>query len=110
MRGVRFGFFLSISISPLLALFVTLIKDKNMINAVQITKHMAQNAKQVAAPALSTVASAAASELIRLKVKVDGHPIEVAPGATMLDAIKKSKSRVPTLCFHPEFDPKAVCE
>jgi NADH-quinone oxidoreductase subunit G len=71
---------------------------------------MAQNAKQAAAPALSTVASAAASDFIRLKVKVDGHPIEVAPGATMLDAIKKSKSRVPTLCFHPEFDPKAVCE
>jgi hypothetical protein len=79
-----------------------------MKNAVQVTKQLAQKAMQTAAPAVAAVASAAVSELIGLKV--DGHPVNVARGATLLDAIKKTKSHVPTLCFHPEFDPKAVCE
>jgi len=79
-----------------------------MKNAVQVTKQLAQKAMQTATPAVAAVASAAVSELIGLKV--DGHPVNVARGATLLDAIKKTKSHVPTLCFHPEFDPKAVCE
>ena len=83
-------------------------KYSTMKSAVQVTKHLAQKAMQTAAPAVSAVASAAISELIGLKV--DGHPVKVARGATLLDAIKKTKSHVPTLCFHPEFDPKAVCE
>ena len=49
---------------------------------LSVTKQLAQKAMQTAAPALSAVASSAASELIHLKV--DGHPVKVAPGATML--------------------------
>ena len=91
------------------ALLTILSKKRNtMKSAVQVTKYLAQKAMQTAAPAVSAVASAAVSELIGLKV--DGHPVNVARGATLLDAIKKTKSHVPTLCFHPEFDPKAVCE
>ena len=55
-----------------------------------------------------TAAAAAANALIGLKV--DGHPVQVNKGSTLLDAINKSGSHVPTLCFHPEFKPKAVCE
>ena len=67
-------------------------------NAVQVTKTIAKQ----------SATAAAATALIGLKV--DGHPVKVAKGATMLDAINKSGSHVPTLCFHPEFKPKAVCE
>jgi ATP-dependent protease ClpP protease subunit len=79
-----------------------------MKSAVRVTNQLARQAMQTSAPAVSAVAAAAASEAIGLKV--DGHSVKVARGATILDAIKKSKSNVPTLCFHPEFDPKAVCE
>ena len=79
-----------------------------MKSAVRVTKQLAQQAMQTSTPTLSAVAAAAASKVIGLKV--DGHSVKVARGATILDAIKKSKSNVPMLCFHPEFDPKAVCE
>lgn len=68
-----------------------------------------KNAVQVAsAMASKQIGPAAASALIGLKV--DGHPVQVKEGATLLDAINKSGSHVPTLCYHPEFEPKAVCE
>ena len=67
-------------------------------NAVQVASTMAS--KQIG-PAVATA-------LIGLKV--DGHPVQVKEGATLLDAINKSGSHVPTLCYHPEFEPKAVCE
>ena len=67
-------------------------------SALPAIKHLA--AKQ--APA------AVATALIGLKI--DGHPVQVAKGATLLDAINKSNSHVPTLCYHPEFEPRAMCE
>ena len=67
-------------------------------NAVQATKIIAKRIP----------VAAAATALIGLKV--DGRSVKVAEGATLLDAINKSGSHVPTLCFHPEFEPKAVCE
>ena len=67
-------------------------------NAVQVVSTMAS--KQIG--------PAAASALIGLKV--DGHQVQVKEGETLLDAINKSGSHVPTLCYHPEFEPKAVCE
>ena len=68
-----------------------------------------KNAVQVASTMASKqIGPAAATALIGLKV--DGHPVQVKEGATLLDAINKSGSHVPTLCYHPEFEPKAVCE
>ncbi|KAL7553239.1 hypothetical protein ACHAWF_016500 [Thalassiosira exigua] len=69
-------------------------------NAIQVTKSIAKQIPMAAA-------AATARELVGLKV--DGHRVEVQKGATLLDAIQKSKSHVPTLCFHPEFEPRAVC-
>ncbi|KAL9188838.1 hypothetical protein ACHAXT_007216 [Thalassiosira profunda] len=65
-----------------------------------------------ALPAIKNIAAkqapaAVATALIGLKV--DGHPVQVAKGATLLDAINKSNSHVPTLCYHPEFEPRAMC-
>lgn len=62
--------------------------------AVEVTKAFAKQAP-------------AAAALIGLQV--NGRAVEVAQGATLLDAIKKSGSHVPTLCYHPEFEPRAVC-
>ena len=68
-----------------------------------------KNAVQVASTMASKqIGPAAATALIGLKV--DGHSVQVKEGATLLDAINKSGSHVPTLCYHPEFEPKAVCE
>jgi len=50
---------------------------------------------------------APASALINLQV--NGRPVQVAEGSTLLDAINQSGSHVPTLCYHPEFEPRAVC-
>jgi len=49
----------------------------------------------------------AAAALIGLEI--NGRAIQVAQGSTLLDAIKKAGSNVPTLCYHPEFEPRAVC-
>lgn len=62
--------------------------------AVQVTKAIAKQAP-------------AASALIGLQV--NGRGVQVAEGSTLLDAINKSGSHVPTLCYHPEFEPRAVC-
>ncbi len=61
-------------------------------NAVQVTKNIV--AKQTPA-----IANAAATAMIGLKV--DGRSVQVPKGATLLDAINKSGSHVPTLCYHP---------
>ena len=73
-------------------------------NIVQVTKTIAS--KQI--PAVTAVVSTATSSLINLKV--DGHSVKVSEGSTILDAINNSGSHVPTLCYHPEFEPKAVCK
>ena len=73
-------------------------------NIVQVTKTIAS--KQI--PAVTAAISTATSSLINLKV--DGHAVQVPKESTILDAINKSGSHVPTLCYHPEFEPKAVCE
>ena len=67
-------------------------------NAVQVAKSIGKQ----------TAVKAAAASLIGLIV--DGHPVKVAKGSTLLDAINKSGSHVPTLCYHPDHEPKAVCE
>ena len=55
----------------------------------------------------SQAPAAIANALVNLHV--DGKPVQVNKGATLLDAINKCGSHVPTLCYHPEFEPRAVC-
>jgi len=40
---------------------------------------------------------------------VNGRPVQVEMGATVLDAVRAAGSRIPTLCYHPEFKARAVC-
>ena len=64
--------------------------------AIKVTKVIAQQAPAAVANAL-------------VNLRVDGRAVQVEKGATLLDAINKSGSHVPTLCYHPEFEPRAVC-
>mmetsp|Transcript_10944 Transcript_10944/g.24104 ORF Transcript_10944/g.24104 Transcript_10944/m.24104 type:complete len:748 (-) Transcript_10944:27-2270(-) len=68
--------------------------------AIGLGRAMSTNITRQAPPAI-------ANALVSLRV--DGRPVKVAEGATLLDAINTSGSHVPTLCYHPEFQPKAVC-
>jgi len=45
----------------------------------------------------------------RLKLTIDGAPVEVDPGSTVLDAAKKAGVHVPTLCYHPELRLEGSC-
>jgi len=40
---------------------------------------------------------------------IDGKPVEVEDGATVLQAAKKAGSAIPTLCYHPLLEPYAAC-
>ena len=42
-------------------------------------------------------------------VTIDGVPVEVETGATILDAANKLGIWIPTLCYHPAISPPAVC-
>jgi len=57
--------------------------------------------------AANQMAKDAAKEL--LKVTVNGRSVLVPLGSTILDAIRAAGCKVPTLCYHPSFKPKAVC-
>lgn len=45
----------------------------------------------------------------RIKLTIDGTPVEVDPGSTVLDAAKKAGVHVPTLCYHPELRVEGSC-
>jgi len=45
----------------------------------------------------------------RIKLSIDGAPVEVDPGSTILDAARKVGVHVPTLCFHPELRLEGSC-
>lgn len=45
----------------------------------------------------------------RIKLTIDGTPVEVDPGSTVLDAAKKAGVHVPTLCYHPELRVEGAC-
>ena len=66
--------------------------------AVQVTKTLAKH---------TPAAYNAAATLINLQI--DGKSTSVPEGSTILDAIHKVGSHVPTLCYHPEFNARAVC-
>jgi NADH-quinone oxidoreductase subunit G len=40
---------------------------------------------------------------------INGLPVEVAKGATILDAARQVHVRIPTLCKHPDLDATAAC-
>ena len=42
-------------------------------------------------------------------VRMDGHPVEVNQGATILDAARKAGVWIPTLCFHEAVSPLGAC-
>ncbi|HYH01773.1 MAG TPA: NADH-dependent [FeFe] hydrogenase, group A6 [Bacillota bacterium] len=44
-----------------------------------------------------------------VKLTIDNQQIEVPAGSTILDAAKKAGIDIPTLCYHPELDTKAMC-
>lgn len=44
-----------------------------------------------------------------MKVTIDGRAVEVPAGATVLEAARKAGIEIPTLCFHPDLQVRAVC-
>jgi heterodisulfide reductase subunit A len=40
---------------------------------------------------------------------IDGRPVEVEEGATILQAARKAGVAIPTLCYHPLIEPYAAC-
>ncbi|MHC4520704.1 MAG: 2Fe-2S iron-sulfur cluster-binding protein, partial [Planctomycetota bacterium] len=44
-----------------------------------------------------------------LKLTIDGQPVEVEPGRTILDAAKLAGKEIPTLCHHPAVPPAGAC-
>lgn len=44
-----------------------------------------------------------------LHVKINGIPVEVEEGSTVLQAAKKANVTIPTLCYHPDLKPWAAC-
>ena len=44
-----------------------------------------------------------------MRVTVDGEPVEVAPGATVLEAVRAAGGAVPTLCFDERQAPFGAC-
>ena len=40
---------------------------------------------------------------------IQGIPVEVAEGASVLDAARKAGVRIPTLCYHPDLKPFGSC-
>jgi len=44
-----------------------------------------------------------------INCKVNGIPVQVAEGATILEASKKANVKIPTLCYNPDLAPWAAC-
>ena len=44
-----------------------------------------------------------------VNLKIDGVPVEVEAGTTILIAAKKAGIKIPTLCYHPDLKPIASC-
>lgn len=47
------------------------------------------------------------SQMIRLTI--DGKPVEVPAGSTVLEAAQKAGVTIPTLCHHPDLKPTGAC-
>ncbi|QKI88334.1 [FeFe] hydrogenase, group A [Thiomicrorhabdus xiamenensis] len=44
-----------------------------------------------------------------IQVTVNGHPVEIESGSTLLDAARKAEVHIPTLCYYPRLPSHAVC-
>jgi iron-only hydrogenase group A len=44
-----------------------------------------------------------------IKLTIDDQPVEVAPGTTILEAARQIGINIPTLCYHPDLNTKAMC-
>ncbi|TCW61780.1 NADH-dependent [FeFe] hydrogenase, group A6 [Treponema sp. J25] len=44
-----------------------------------------------------------------VNIKVNGVPLQVEEGTTILDAAKKINIKIPTLCYNPDLHPWAAC-
>ncbi|MCL2492841.1 MAG: NADH-dependent [FeFe] hydrogenase, group A6 [Clostridiales bacterium] len=44
-----------------------------------------------------------------ISLTIDGLPVQVEEGASVLDAARKLNINIPTLCYHPDQDVKANC-
>ncbi|MCL2689463.1 MAG: NADH-dependent [FeFe] hydrogenase, group A6 [Chitinispirillia bacterium] len=44
-----------------------------------------------------------------IKLKINGHPVEVEQGTTILEAARKVSVNIPTLCWHRDLEPWAAC-
>jgi iron-only hydrogenase group A len=44
-----------------------------------------------------------------IQLTVDGRPVEVEEGATILDAAEKAGVRIPRLCYHPKLSLEGAC-
>jgi len=44
-----------------------------------------------------------------IKLEINGIPVEVAAGSTILQAAKAVQVKIPTLCYHPDLSPWAAC-
>jgi heterodisulfide reductase subunit A2 len=44
-----------------------------------------------------------------MNLTIDGRPVEIEEGATILQAAKKAGVTIPTLCYHPLIEPYAAC-
>ncbi len=44
-----------------------------------------------------------------VKLEINGIPVEVPAGTTILDAARKVHVKIPTLCFHDDLKPWAAC-
>ncbi len=45
----------------------------------------------------------------KINLKINGRPVKVNEGATILEAARKVSVNIPTLCHHPDLDPWAAC-
>lgn len=43
------------------------------------------------------------------RITIDGRPVEVAEGKTILQAAQQAGIKIPTLCYHPMLEPYAAC-
>ncbi|SCM76961.1 NADP-reducing hydrogenase subunit HndC [uncultured Pleomorphomonas sp.] len=44
-----------------------------------------------------------------INATINGVPVEVAPGTTILDAARKAHVKIPTLCKHPDLEATGAC-
>lgn len=44
-----------------------------------------------------------------ISLEINGIPVQVKRGTTILDAAKEVQVKIPTLCYHPDLKPWAAC-